>query len=170
VLGHISPQFIDPYRLAGEHLGYDRLHRRPAERRFTGQHLVRYRSEGEEIGASIDASLAHRLLGAHILRCAEGDARLRKPGPATRLAHGEGNAKIGHKRSPILEQDVFRLDVAMHDPPRMRVGQGTRHFSRKPQRIGHRKLPLAIQARPQRFAVHERHYVKDAPVRLAGIE
>ena len=45
-----------------------------------------------------------------------------------------------------MQQDVFRLDVAVHDPLPMGIVQRVGYFTRDPQCVVHWKLLLAVQA------------------------
>ena len=102
------------YRLRrlGQHLRDDRLRGRSGERRLAGEHLVEHAAQGVDVGAGGDLALAHRLLGAHVVRRAERHAGLGHPVPAG-LAGGERDAEVGHQRAPVVQQDVLRLDVAV---------------------------------------------------------
>jgi hypothetical protein len=68
-----------------------------------------------------------------------------------------------------MQQDVFRLDVAMNDPMAMGVIERSRHLGRDAHRFGNRKLFLAVQPVAQRLALDERHRVPQQPVNLARI-
>ena len=50
-----------------------------------------------------DLLLRRRLLGAHVVRRAEREARLRHPA-AGRRAHRERDAEIRHHRAPVVQQ------------------------------------------------------------------
>ena len=50
------------------------------------------------------------------------------------------------------EQHVVRLDVAVHDAARVRVGQRARHVAQDPDRIDDRQLAVPQQPVAQRFA------------------
>jgi hypothetical protein len=91
------------------------LRRARRERRVAGQQLVEDRAQGVDVRAGGDLALAHRLLGAHIVRCTERHAGLGHPGPAG-LAGGERDAEVGHERLAVVEQDVLGLDVVVDHP------------------------------------------------------
>ena len=68
-----------------------------------------------------------------------------------------------------LEQNVFRLDVAMHHTTLMRVLQRVCHFAGNAQRVVDGQLLFAIQPIAQRLAIHKRHDVEDGAVHLTRI-
>ena len=121
---------------------------------------------------SVRASIvlvAHRLLGTHVLRRAEREARLRHP-RAARLLHRERDAEVGDERVSALQQDVLRLDVAMHDAERVRGAQRVGDLAGDAHRVVDRQLPLALEPRAQRLARDERHDVVQERVGLARVE
>ncbi|HEX4354414.1 MAG TPA: hypothetical protein VHZ95_15900 [Polyangiales bacterium] len=90
------------------------------ERRVTGKHVIADDAERVEIAASIELSFADRLFGRHIRRCSNGDAGGGQPCIA---CSGARDAKIGDHRSATraINENVVRLDVAMHDAARMSI-------------------------------------------------
>ena len=140
-------------RLLGHHARDDRLRARPGERRLAGEHLVQHRAERVDVAARVDRALAHRLLGAHVLRRAEREARLRHALRRRRCCTRERDAEVGDERVPVLQQDVLRLDVAMDDAVPVRVVERVGDLARDARRassIG--QLPLALEPRAQRLA------------------
>ena len=89
---------------------------------------------------------------------------------AARFAGCQRDPEIRDHRPAIVQQDVFRLDVAMDDAVAVRVVQGTGDFGGDPQRIGDRQLLLPAQPLAQRLAFDVRHDVEEEAVGLAGIE
>ena len=92
------------------------------KRQLAGQQLVGDDTEVVEIGASI-YGIGTRLLGTHLRTAADGqaiasDARI----------HATGRKRDAEIRElwsfRIVEEDVFGLDVAMHDAARVRVVEG----------------------------------------------
>ena len=59
--------------------------------------------------------------------------------------------------APRGEQDVVRLDVAVHDAARVRVGEGARDVAQDADDFGDRERSPVGQATPERFALDERH-------------
>ena len=84
--------------------------------------------------------------------------------------HCEGNAEVGDERGAIVQQNIFRLDVAMNDVLTMRVVERTRDFTRDANRVGNRQLSLAFQSCAQRFARYQRHDVIQQAIRLTAVE
>ena len=117
----------------------------------------------------VDVALAHGLFGRHVLRRAQGDSRLRHP-LAARLLDGERDAEVGDQRVAVLQKDVLGLDVPMNDAPRVRVGQRVRDLARDAHRVGDGQLPLALEARTQRFALDERHHIVELCRRAPAVE
>ncbi len=103
------------------------------------------------------------------MRRPERESRLRHP-RAAGLLHGEGDAEVRYQRVAPLQQDVLRLDVAVDDAQPMRVAQRIGHLARDAQGVVDGQLPLALEARAQRLAGHERHHVVQQSVGLTRIE
>ncbi len=70
---------------------------------------------------------------------------------------------------PGLEEDVLRLDIAVHDVPVMRVLQGIRHLARDTQRVFDRKLPLMDQTTAQRLPLNVRHDIVRETIGFPGV-
>ena len=77
---------------------------------------------------------------------------------AIRLAHLR-NAEVGNERpaGPPLEQDVGRLDVAMHDAVLMRVGERPGHLLQHPHGLVGRQGPGAADPLGERLALDVPH-------------
>ena len=110
-----------------------------------------------------------RLLGAHVLRRAKRQARLRHA-CATGLLHGECDTDIRDEGMPTVQQDVLRLDVAVDHPETVRVTQRVGHLTGNANGRIDGQLPLAVEARAQRFTGHQRHHVVQQRIRFTGIE
>lgn len=116
--------------------GVHRLHARgAAESALAGEHFIENRAEAEDVGARVGLLAAH-LLGRHVAhrahhRAGLGDGsflrgviRPQRRGEGTRAAGEPGQAKIENLDPAIgRDKDVFRLQVAVHDPFFMRGRQ-----------------------------------------------
>jgi hypothetical protein len=112
-----------------EHPSDDLLLRRVAHvRRLAAEHLVAHTRQRVHIAARRDLLLGRGLLGTHVVRRTEREARLRHP-PAGRRAYRERNAEVGHHRPAVRQQDVLRLDIAMDHPVAVRVMQRVGHLA-----------------------------------------
>ena len=78
-------------------------------------------------------------------------------------------AEIRHEGIPVtVQQNVFRLDVAMDDAMAMRVRQCAGDIAEYPQRVTERQR-LRGDPGAEALAVHERHGVVEQPCRDTGI-
>ena len=68
------------------------------------------------------------------------------------------------------QENVLRLDVAVHDPLVVRVREGIGDLAGDPEGVLERKLLFAVDSRPQRFTLHVRHHIVEHPCRFARIE
>ena len=132
-------------RLLGQHLRDDGLEGAAGEGRLAGQHLVGHGTERVHIAPGADVALAHRLLGRHVGRRAEGHAGL---GHATAagLLHGERDAEVGDEGRAVLQQDVLRLDVAVDDALAVGVVEGRGDFLGEADGVVDGELLLARRA------------------------
>ena len=121
-------------RLA-EPLRHDRPCRRTGVWRFSREHLVQHAAEAVHVTPTIDVDVAGSLLGAHVGRRAE-----HQPGIGELVAAGRddrpGNPEVGDDRLSVGQEDVFGLDVSMHDTLSVRVIESLRHLARNPKGVG----------------------------------
>ena len=68
-----------------------------------------------------------------------------------------------------MQQDVLRLDVAVHDALLVRIVERGRDLGGEPHRGLHGQSAFAVQPLPQRFSLDIRHDEEEDPVRLTGI-
>ena len=155
--------------LARDHLRNDRLRSRARERRIASEHLVGYRAERVDVGSRSDVALAHRLLGAHVLRSAERETRLCHALAAS-LFHGERDSKIGHECMTVLKENVLRLDVAVHDAAAVRIIERVGGFARYSNGIRYGKLLVTIQSTAERLTFHVRHDIVQQAIRASAVE
>ena len=139
------------------------MRRRAGVRRLTGDHLVGDRRERVDIAARVDRAIAGGLLGAHVVRRAEAEARLCDP-RSTGVRNGERDPEVGDHGLPVVEQDVLRLQVAMNHPVPMRVVECPGDSDRETHGLVDGEMLLAIEARAQRLALDEWHHIKQQPV------
>src|SRR4029079_17667104 len=107
-----------------------------------------------------DGAIADGLFGAHILRRSKRQTALGQPISAGFSAR-HGDAEVRKHCLAFVEQDVLRLDVAMHDALSMRVVQRRRDLPGDAECLVEAELPLSIELGAQRFAADERHYVEE---------
>jgi hypothetical protein len=143
---HGAPQRRRRARLLGHELRQRRLRRQRVVRRLAGQHLVGHRAERVHVGAAVDHAVARGLLGAHVLRGAQREPRLRHP-LAAGLAHRERDPEVGDHRLAVVQQDVLRLEVAVDHPVPVRVVHRARDGHGKPHRLVDGELALALEPR-----------------------
>ena len=153
----------------GDHARHYRLGGGAGERRVAREHLVEHRAQGVDVGAGGDLALAHRLLGAHVVRRAERHAGLGHPAPAG-LAGRERDAEVGDQRLAVVQQDVLGLDVAVDHAVAVGVVERRGHFGRDPDRVGDRELLLAGEPVAQGLALDVGHDVEEVAVGLARVE
>ena len=156
-------------RLFRQKASDDRLHRRPGERRLSGQHLVGHGPERVDVGPGIDRAFPHCLLGRHVLGGAEAQSRLGHP-VAAGVLDREGDPEVGHRGVAVLEEDVLGLDVAMDHAEAVGVAEGVGHFARDLHGVLDRQLLLALQPGAEGLARHQRHHVVEEAVGLAAVE
>jgi hypothetical protein len=73
-------------------------------------------------------------------------------------------------RSPPLQQDVLRLDVAVHDAACVRVVERLGDLAREAHRLVHRERPVPREPRAQRLPIDVRHHVVEPPGRVPRVE
>jgi hypothetical protein len=166
IRGHGGPKVANGDGRRRHHLRHDRLRRFAGEWRLTGQHLVEHRAQGEDVGPPGYVLLTHRLLGTHVLRSPDTHAAFGNPDATAPFEH-QRNPEVGHQRPILVQEDIRRFHVPMHEAMTMCVVECTRDVACDADRIGHRQLCFAIEAIAQRLALDERHHVVRDAVRLA---
>ena len=165
---HRLPHHRDPGRGLAPLLRQDRLRRRPGVGRLTAQHLVQHAAQGVDVGPAVHLIRPARLLGAHVGRRAHRQARLRDP-RAPGLLDRPGDPEVGHHGVAPFEQDVLGLDVAVDDPPSVRIVQRVGHLAGDPHRVLDRELLLPVQPIAQALALDVGHDAEQEAVGLAGV-
>ena len=141
----------------------------PAERWFARRQLEKHTPQAVEITAPVDRIVRARLLGTHVERRPHHQPRLRQILARRRIERAR-HAKVGDHDVPPFHQNILRLDVAVHQPLRMRVVQRVAHFASdaEDEREGQPAIPL--ETRAQRTLLEVGHHVVQQPVRFPGIQ
>jgi hypothetical protein len=101
------------------------------EWRSPDQHFVEHDAKTVEVGAAVDGEVL-RLLRRQVLGGAGNGSCLREVGVSCCVR----NAEVDHLDVPIrFDQDVVRLDVAVHQPLPMRRLQCRGHLRRDVERL-----------------------------------
>ena len=136
----------------------------PLERLVAGEHLVEDDAEREEVRPVVDL-LALDLLRRHVVRRAEelpllGEVRAVEP----------GDAEVGDLHPPFLgDQDVRRLDVAVHHPVGVGVVEGVPHLGDDVEHAGQRQRLLPLEHQLQVGAAHVLHGDEGEPL-VGGLD
>ena len=117
----------------------------------------------------IDARIGGHLLGRHVGRRAERHAGAGQPLSAGGVAHRLGDAEIHHQRVAVGEEDVLRLDVAVHHPGLVSLGERVGDLPGQPDDLGHRQRSGPGQPLAERLALHERHHVVGEHLRAGPV-
>ena len=135
-------------------------------RQAAGEQLEQHHAERIQVRASVDAAAGH-LLGRHERRRAEHHA-------------GSGAARVGDARDPEVghlhgvgrqvDHHVGRLDVAVHDPLAVRIGQRLGDACDDAQHHRHRQQLRLLRVALQVVAFQELHRDVGEVLVLAGIE
>ncbi len=166
-LRDVGPEIADARRLLDGHLEQRRQHVLADEGRAAREAAEEHAGEGEDVGGGADVALAARLLGGHVAGRAD-----HVPGVRERpLGAGDaGDAEVeelGALGRAVDEEDVARLDVAVHHaaPVRLVERRGDAHGER--DALVERQL-LALEAVGEVFALEPFHgQVERALVRAA---
>ena len=133
---------------------------------LSGEHLVEHDAERVEVGLP-GHGLAERLLGRDVVGRAE-----HAPGDRQALL-GEraGDAEVGDLGAAFLaDEDVLRLDVAVHDHPFVRGAERARELDGVGEGLGDRQRPLAADELLERLAVDVlEHDVRGADAGLGAV-
>ena len=114
--------------------------------------------------------IAAPLLGAHVRGRAERDSHPGERSTAGRAAQRARDTEVSHERVTVMQEDILRLDVTMHDATAMGVVERFGGLAGEPDRIRDRQATIAREPCTERLAIHERHRVIRQPVGLAGAE
>jgi hypothetical protein len=136
---------------------------RGLERHLSGEHLVEHDAEAVEIGQSIDV-LAATLLGRHVGERADDAAVARH---ALRPLRARDAEIHDLEQARIGEDQVRRLDVAMHDSHLVRIGKAVRRLRDHCERLFQAERRAAfVQDRLERAPAHQLHHHVERAVLL----
>ena len=117
---------------------------------------------------------AAHLLGAHVRRCSERLTRSRCR--RLRATVGSGgradrarDPEVRDDRLAVFDENIRRLDVAVHHTVPVRVIERARDVASAGDRLGYRKRSLAAQAVAECLARHVRHDVVHESVELTRV-
>ena len=152
----------------GQPLGDHRLRRASRIGWLAGEDLIQHARETIHVATSIQRSLAHRLLGAHVLGRSHREPRLREP--FTRCgARRQGDSEVRHHGFAFVKQDVLRLDVPMDHILGVRVVEGRGDLPGDAEGLVDRELLLTFEPVAQRFTLDVGHDVEEKAVGLTGV-
>ncbi len=129
--------------MRGQHL----VRRESRKRRAAREHLVRHRAKGVDVRPVVDVGIPGGLFGRHVRGRAERHADGGEAAFGLGLADRFGHPEIGDDGVVAGEQHVVRLDVAMHHTARVGVRERIRDVLQNADRILHRELAVAAEAR-----------------------
>jgi hypothetical protein len=138
-------------------------------RRLPGEHFVQHRAEGVHVTSRGDLFFRSRLFGTHVVRRTERKSRLGHASPRC-CTHGERDTKVSDHRPAIVQENIFRLDVAMDHTVPVCVIESTGDIARDTDSFVDAKLCFAVEFGAQRLTVDERHDVEQKPVGRTGVE
>jgi len=116
---------------------------------FPSEHLVTDDRQRVDVGSGVEPLLTRQLFRRHVAERADANARRGKPLGGrleARFLDRARDAEVSQHRVPFLQQDVRRLDVAVHDAAavgqRERIGDLAQHT----QRLVNREAVAALEA------------------------
>ena len=141
----------------------------PRERRLAREHFVRHAPQAVDIAAGSTEPSPNACSG--LIYAAVSDrhscaGQALGPGGINRPR----DAEVRDKRVPRLEEDVFRLDVAVDHAGFVRSRQRLPHLRHEPHDLLDRELPLPSHSVAESFTLQVRHDEIQQPIRFAGVE
>ena len=119
---------------------------------MSDEELERHHAQRVEVGPRADV-LAHRLLGRHVVRGADGHPGGREETPLLRRTLGD--TEVGDLHAAVGgDHDVLGLQVAVDDVLSLRVVERREHSLENPRDLGERHV---ADVRPERSAGHVLH-------------
>ena len=121
----------------------DLLRALPRERRLPGEHLVHHARRGCRRRSARRASCSPLPAPDSCRRGVPTAIPVAVTDGLARFRERAGDPEVRHHRAPLREENVFRLDIPVHDPVAVGVAQGLGDVAGNPQRILDRQLFLA---------------------------
>ena len=138
----------------------------------TRQHFEHHAGQRIHVGSAVDRP-ADYLLGAHVARRTDhhpqSGGHLGAIGVVGRVDRSS-NTKVGDQGDAVRQQDVFGLDVSMHETLPVRVAKRARNLACESNDLGQIQLFLAVQSRSQRVPADIWHHVEQPPRVCTRIE
>ena len=157
--GRVGPQCRERLRWRRDVRGEELVRGVGQEREPAREHLVAHDAQGVDVGAMIDVRVGRDLLRRHVGRGADRHAERGLGAGGGGVAQRARDAEIGDERVSVGEQHVVRLDVAMHDPGAVRLGERIGDFAKQPDGLRNGYGALAVEPFAQGLALDERHHV-----------
>ena len=125
------------------------------ERRVSGTHGVHDPAQAEEVDPGVDG-LAPGLLRRHVVRRPGGHAALAD----ARVVGRAGETEVGDLDSldAVLEEDIRRLDIAVHEPLRVCRRQARGHLHANPEHFAGGQRAVALDPCLKRLAGDVLHH------------
>jgi hypothetical protein len=165
-LGHAHAERRERRRVVEQDLRDQRVVAVRDEGRTPREQLKEHRAERIHVGAAVDVDRAAYLLGRHEVRrpdriatTCEREAGLSEIIDGHHLRDAEVE-QLHLRRAPrhAREEDVLRLEIAMHDTGRVRRLDAGEHLSEEIERRVHLERSVARERRRERLAVEELHH------------
>ena len=96
---------------------------RAGKGRLPCQHLVAHHCQRVDIGPCVNVAFARDLFRRHVARRADAGSDIRKTVAAGCFVERAGDTEIGEQCVAVLQEDVFRLDVAVDDTSGVCAGE-----------------------------------------------
>ncbi len=147
----------------GQQAGHHRVGR---VRCFAGQQKIQRAAQAVDVGSMVGRAGVHGLLRSHVVHRAHHAARVGQSlivVPGRRTHPRETHVEDPHD-SLLIQQQVARLDVPMHDPLLVGASQSAGRLADDIDRIRNRQRSLLPDARGKVFAVHVPHHQIEAAV------
>ncbi len=163
--GHFGVGAQHRLGLAGDDLVQHRVQRLAPERLLQREELVEHGPGREQVRARVDGA-ALGLLGRHVVGRAQDHAAARDAGARAQARQAEVQQLDLPARA---DQDVGRLDVAVHDAARVGVAEAGADLQEDAHALGQGDRRLALDQRAQVVALEQLHGHVEPPVGLVHV-